>query len=126
VALLVDLDRRMARRARRLLVGGKQRILEGGDECAALDAFLALDVPDCLDDLLSHLAPTSSIRFPRTIESYGMSTDSPSVLTVTLRSPAETTSPRTRLRSCVRSVTCRPIASRKCACLRNGRSIPGE
>src|SRR5207237_7058548 len=106
--------------------GGEQRILESRDECSALDALLALDVPDCFNDLLSHLAGTSSIRFPRTIESYGMSTDSPSVLTVTLRSPAATTSPRTRSRSCVLSATRRPTTLRKCACVRSGRSIPGD
>src|SRR5262249_1018695 len=98
VALLVDLDGGVARRARRLLVGGKKSVLERRDQRAALDPLLALDVSDCVDDLLRHLVPTSSIRLPRTIESYGTSMDSPFVFTVPLRSPAPTTSPRTRCR----------------------------
>src|SRR5438477_511107 len=97
VALFVDLDGGMAGRARRLFVRGQQGVFERGNQCPALDPLLAFDVSDCVDDLLRHLAPTSSIRLPRTIESYGTSMDSSSVLTVTLSSPAATTSPRTRL-----------------------------
>src|SRR5205807_8644973 len=95
-------------------------------ERPALDSLLALDVSDCFDDLLGHVLTTSSIRLPRTIESYGISTDSASVLTVTVRSLAATTSPRRRVRSCVRRATRRPSALRKCACVRSGRSGPGD
>src|SRR6185503_5042360 len=113
VALIVDLDRRVTRCAGCLLVCSEERVLECGDQRPALDALFALDVPDCLDDFLCHLVPTSSIRLPRTIESYGMSTDSASVLTVTLRSSAATTSPRSLLRPEVRTATRRPTTLRK-------------
>ena len=56
VALVVELDGRVAGRARRLLVGGEQRVLERRDERALLDALLALDLADRLDDLLAHLS----------------------------------------------------------------------
>src|SRR5206468_952682 len=74
IAQLVDLDRRVTRRSRYFLVCSEERVLECCDERAALDPLFALDVADGLDDLLTHLSP--SIKLPRTIESYGMSTDS--------------------------------------------------
>ena len=57
----------MAGGARRLLVGGAQRILERGDEHALLDALLLLDRLNALDDLLAHVVNPSSIRLARTI-----------------------------------------------------------
>src|SRR5207302_1505665 len=54
----VHLDGRVARRARRLLVGREQRVLERGDERTFLDALVALDLADRLDDLLAHLTPS--------------------------------------------------------------------
>ena len=74
---VVELDGGVPGRARRLLVGGEQRVLERRDQRALLDALLALDLADGLDDLLAHLNHPSSIRFPRTIASYGISTRSP-------------------------------------------------
>ena len=76
VALVVELDRRVARRARGLLVRGQERVLERVDQGLAVDPLLLLDDANRLDDLSGHLAP-SSIRLPRTIESYGISTGSP-------------------------------------------------
>ena len=90
VARVVELDRRVARRARCLLVGGEQRVLERGDE-------RPLSIP--FSRSISRTASTiswlirtypSSIRLARTIASYGMSTGSPA------RSKAGTTSPRRR------------------------------
>src|SRR5262249_14777274 len=69
VSLLVDLDCGVARCARHLLIGGKERVLEGLDERAALDSLLALSVAAGLDDFLAHFSPIPSIRFPRTIAS---------------------------------------------------------
>src|SRR5581483_6040544 len=54
VARVVELDRRVPGGPRRLLVRREQRVLEGGDERARLDALLALDLADGVDDLLSH------------------------------------------------------------------------
>src|SRR4051794_7732653 len=126
ITFLVDLDDRVPCGSRHLLVRGKQGVLECCDERAALDSLLALDVSYGLDDFLAHLFPASSIRLPRTMASYGMSTDLPLASTVTATSPAARTSPRKRLRSVVRSATRRPTASRKCAGLRSGRSRPGD
>src|SRR5207249_7634640 len=126
VTLLVDLDDRVSRGPGHFLVGGEERVLECCDKRAALDSLLALDVSNGLDDFLGHLFPASSIRLPRTIASYGMSTDSPSVCSVTLDSPAATTSPRRRFRSPVRTATRRPTTLRKWAGLRSGRSTPGD
>ena len=80
VALVVHLDGRVAGRTRRLLVRGEQRVLERGDERALLDSLVALDLANRFDDLLAHVY-LSSIRLPRTIASYGMSTSAPSMLT---------------------------------------------
>src|SRR5439155_13485548 len=55
VALLVELDRRMARRAGRLLVRSEQPVLERRDERPFFDALFALDLLDCLNDLLAHV-----------------------------------------------------------------------
>ena len=96
VSVVVDLDDRVSRSFGHLLVRGEERILECGDERAALDSLFTLDVSNGLDDFLGHLVPASSIRLLRTIASYGMSTDSPSVRRVTLDSLAATTSPRRR------------------------------
>src|SRR5205085_183431 len=52
---VVHLDGRVTRRARRLLVGREERILERGDERALFDSLVALDLADGLDDLLSHV-----------------------------------------------------------------------
>ena len=70
VALVVELDGRVPRRARCLLVRGEERVLERLDERVAVDALLALDRADRFDDLSRHrLAYPSSIRLPRTIAS---------------------------------------------------------
>ena len=76
VALVVELDRGVARGAGCLLVCGQKRVLECVDQGLAVDPLLLLDYADRLDDLFGHLVP-SSIRLPRTIESYGISTGSP-------------------------------------------------
>ena len=57
VALVIDLDRGVARGSGHLLVGGEERVLERGDERAALDPLFALDVANRLDDLLTHFLP---------------------------------------------------------------------
>ena len=72
LALAVELDLGVPGGAGRLLVGGEQRVLERGDEDAFLDPLLLLDRVDALDDLLAHVVNPSSIRFARTIASYGM------------------------------------------------------
>ena len=65
---VVELDLGMARRARRLPVGGTEGVLECGDEHAFLDALLPLDRLNALDDLLAHVVNPSSIRLARTID----------------------------------------------------------
>ena len=55
VALVVELDLRMARRARGLLVGREQGVLERVDEGVLLDPLLALDLPDGFQNLSAHL-----------------------------------------------------------------------
>src|SRR5207344_1418579 len=122
----VELDHGVPRRARGLLVRGEQRVLERGDQRVALDSAVPLELVDELDDLSAHVESLSSIRLPRTICSYGMSTSWPFVATVTESSPARVTSPRTFARSAVFSLTVRPTTSRKCSGLRSGRSRPGE
>src|SRR5439155_17251233 len=93
VALLVELDRRMARRAGRLLVRSEQPVLERRDERPLLDALFALDLLDCLNDLLAHVPYPSSIRLPRTIASYGISTGSaPAAAILNVCAPASTSS----------------------------------
>src|SRR6476619_3702314 len=126
LTLVVELDRRVARGARRLLVGGEQGVLERGHERARLDALLLLDRPDPLDDLLAHSAPSSSIRLPRTISSTGIWCAVPWTETVTAWSSAATSVPRRRLASAVFSFTVPPIARRKCSGRRTGRSGPGD
>src|SRR5918994_703841 len=54
VAVLVQLDRGVPGRARRLLIRGEQGILERRDERAALDPLVALDLANRFDDLLAH------------------------------------------------------------------------
>ena len=58
VARVVELDRRMPRGARRLLVGRKEGVLERREQRFRVDALLALDLPNRLNDLLAHHAPT--------------------------------------------------------------------
>src|SRR5262249_30226394 len=41
-----------------LLVGGKQRILERGQQLTGVDSLLALDLANGLHDLLAHQTPT--------------------------------------------------------------------
>ena len=126
VALVVELDRRVARGAGGLLVRGQERVLERVDQGVAVDPLLLLDDANRLDDLSAHLAP-SSIRFPRTIESYGISTGSPLPgSTRSVCSPTPTSWPRTRLRSAVRTETVRPTTRSKCGRRLNGGSVPGR
>ena len=95
VTLVVELDRRVAGRARSLLVGGEQRVLERGDERRAVDSLLLLDDVNGFDDLAGHPVPSSS-TFPRTIASYGISTGSSlsAATSRSERSPTATSSPR--------------------------------
>ena len=51
VALVVELDRRVARGARGLLVGGEERVLERADQSVAVDPLLLLDDANRFDDL---------------------------------------------------------------------------
>ena len=74
LALVVEDHLGVAGGARCLLVRGEERVLERRDERARLDALLALDRANAFHDLLAHdLTYPSSIRLPRTIDSYGMS-----------------------------------------------------
>ena len=57
VALVVHLDGRVARRARRLLVGREQRVFESGDERTLFDSLVALDLANGFDDFLAHGLP---------------------------------------------------------------------
>ena len=98
LALFVELHDRVARGARRLLVRGEQGILERADQLILLDAFLPLERANVLDDLDAHLSTYPlSIRLPRTISSYGISSAPAPVAMVTARSPAATSSPRKRV-----------------------------
>src|SRR5947207_2259097 len=125
----VELDHGVARRARRLLVGGEQRVLECLDQRVGLDALVSFELLDELDDLSAHFDP-SSIRLPRTIWSYGRSTGCGSVARWTACASAPISSPLKRFRpaisAAVRSATLRPTKRSKCAGLRSGRSKPGE
>src|SRR5206468_225837 len=110
--LAVELDHSMARGARRLLVGGKQCVLQRLDQRIGLDPLVSFELLDEFDDLSAHLLP-SSIRLPRTICSYGMRTASPPAAPRLIRrSSAARTSPRKRLRPSisweVRTATFRP------------------
>src|SRR5215211_5399615 len=58
VAAVVEVDRRVPRSTRRLLVRREQRVLERLDERAALDPLLALDLAERFDDLLAHVYPS--------------------------------------------------------------------
>src|SRR5436190_2535730 len=58
VAAVVHLHGGVPGRARRLLVGREQRVLERRDERALLDALVALDLANSFDDLLAHLTPS--------------------------------------------------------------------
>ena len=70
VAVPVDLDRRVAGSAGRLLVRREQPVLKGGDQRPRFDAFVSLDLSDCFQNLSAHRCSSpSSIRFPRTIAS---------------------------------------------------------
>ena len=83
--------------ARRLLVRSEERVLERRDERARLDALLALDRANAFHDLLAHeLTYPSSIRLPRTIVSYGMSSSVSPTAIRALWSVAATTVPRKR------------------------------
>ena len=78
VARVVELDRRMSRRARRLLVGGEQRVLERGDAaCPTRFPSRARSRERPRRSPGSSRTYPSSIRLARTIASYGMSTGSP-------------------------------------------------
>src|SRR4029079_14811294 len=110
LALVVELDRRMASGAGCLLVSGDEGVLEGGDERSCLDALLPLDRADAFDDLLAHDSRPPSIRLPRTISPTGISSVVPFTCTVTASSPAPTSVPRTRFAEAVLSFTVPPIA----------------
>ena len=74
LALVEELDGRMAGRARRLLVRGEHGVLERGDERHRIDPLVALELADGLDNLLGHLCSfchhqPSSIRLARTSSS---------------------------------------------------------
>src|SRR5207237_6270148 len=121
-----ELDGRVPGRARGLLVGGEERVLERLDQHVFLDALLALDRADGFDDLSAHRQFTSWIRFPRTIAAYGMEMRSPFATSSAKASvSAEATVPRKRLRPwtspAVRAATLRPTAFRTCAVLRAWR-----
>src|ERR1700736_6230409 len=129
MAFVVELDRRMTGGAGSLLVRGEKRVFQCGDQRRTVDALFLLDDVHRLDDLAGHLVPRS-IRLPRTIDSYGISTGSLPAATRRVRSPAATSSPRKRLRpaisSAVRTLTVRPTTRSKCGLRRSGRSVPGE
>src|SRR4029079_554243 len=126
LALVVELDGRMARCAGCLLVRGEKGVLEGGDERPCLDALLPLDRADAFDDLLAHDSRPSSIRLPRTISPTGTCSGAPFTATVTASSSAATSVPRRRFAEAVFSFTVPPIARRKCSGRRSGRSGPGD
>ena len=88
-----------------------------------LDALLALDLANGLDDLLAHLTPSRRSGSP------ARSRRTESSVVVDLHS-ALVSQTRPRRCSCrrpsVRSFTRRPTAPAKCSGLRSGRSIPGD
>ena len=95
LARVVELHLGMPGCARRLLVGGAERVLECRDEDALLDALLLLDLVDALDDLLAHVCNPSSIRLARTMEAYGMRTVRASAVSSMIASgPASVSVPR--------------------------------
>src|SRR5262249_23653447 len=130
LALVVELDHGVAGRTRRLLVRGEESILERADECVLLDALLTLDCTNVFDDLDAHFHYPFSIRLPRTISSYGTSSEPVPVPLVTARSPAATSSPRKRVLPPISwpvlTTTALPRARAKWAGLRSGRSGPGD
>src|SRR5205823_15043416 len=121
VAAVVELVGCVPGRTRRLLVRRQQRVLERGDERPALDSLLALDLANGVNDFLAHPFVPSSIRLARTISSYEMSTGPAPFSIRTARSPAETTTPRSR-RVSVFTRTVPPTARSKCSRVLSGRS----
>src|SRR5262249_60188013 len=89
----VQLDDGVARGAGGLLVRREERVLERRDQRVAFDALVPLELVDELDDLPAHRPSFSSIRLPRTISPYGMSTSPPSAATVTAVAPPLVPSP---------------------------------
>ena len=95
LARVVELHLGVPGCARRLLVGGAERVLECSDEDALLDALLLLDLVDALDDLLAHVCNPSSIRLARTMEAYGIRTVRASAVSSVIASgPASVSVPR--------------------------------
>ena len=95
----VELDLRVPGRARRLLVGGEQRVLERADEAyrpRCPSPSRSAVTASRISRLILYLP--SSIRLPRAIASYGTATRSSAAASVTSRSDAASTSPRKRLR----------------------------
>src|SRR5918995_2924591 len=129
VAGVVDLDGRVPVRPGGLLVGGEQPVTESVDQNPAFEIPVALQLTDCLDDLAAHLM-SSSIRFARTMASYGIACSVPSAARRTPWASASTTSPlnlrRPPISSAVRSAALRPTTRWKCAGVRSGRSTPGD
>ena len=125
--VVVHLDGRVTRRARRLLVGGEERILERGDERALLDSLVALDLADGLDDLLAHVTlPLVDQICPHDlgVRDLGLGAvrggDRHALLARGENLPAQLSPGRCG------AWTRRPSAASKCSCRRNGRSGPGE
>ena len=124
--VVVELDRRVPRRARGLLVRGEERVLERLDQRALLDALLALDGVDAFDDL------SVIVSSPRRSGSPARSrrTGCPRVRrrgdAEPVRRPGNGHGPLKRFlpaTGCaVRSATVRPTAFRKWAGVRSGRS----
>src|SRR5918994_848809 len=129
VAGVVDLDGRVPVRPGGRLVGGEQPVTESVDQNPAFEIPVALQLTDCLDDLAAHLM-SSSIRFARTMASYGIACSVPSAERRTPWASASTTSPlnlrRPPISSAVRSAALRPTTRWKCAGVRSGRSTPGD
>ena len=114
VALVVEDHGRVPGGPGRLLVRRKQRVLERGDERAALDALLALDLAYGVNDLLAHpLRPFIDQIGPHDLARTGCPPARRRSAICTALSPAETTSPRARPVS-VLTRTGRPTARTKC------------
>src|SRR5438105_258322 len=71
VALVVDLNGRVTRRAGHLLVRRQKRVLECRHQRPALDALFALDVADCFNDFLAHLPTLRRSSWPGRLRRTG-------------------------------------------------------
>src|SRR5207247_10488303 len=94
----VEIDARVLGGVRRLLVRRQQRILQRRHQGVGVDSLLLFEAPDRIDDLATHLAPSSGLmwldtRLDRRIRDSGISTSPASAARRTRRSSAAVSVP---------------------------------